>query len=219
MRRAKLVLVAFLLLSSAAGAAAASASAWTTNGPLNFTAHAPPARFTVANVVPRTVDCIGQGAGNRAVGTLNVLSGSPGTLLVGNLQLSFSDCSFGTLGPSVGVSCTTAELRGVSYSAATMTTTGEVRNLSCTLSFATYTGCTITVTGSGVSGRAFAVTYRNSTGRLLVQSGQTMTASWNGPCTFLYPSPGSGAATLSGVSSTVLPFDVVSLPWPSITDP
>jgi hypothetical protein len=238
MRNTKLfkIIMTFVLLCSASAAAGSTASAWTTNAAASgspFTATAPAALLRISPPGAATVglNCTGTVApGNRALGTLVALTGSPGTpkLLVSNLKLEWTNCTIA--GVPATVTCTnSAQLwaNGPATVGVSGTVNGEVRNLNCTVTAPAFSGCTVTIVGGGASGRAVFSDYSNAASTLtaLLSPAQTLQATWSSSCTFLpAPTPpetigGPAPATITNKGLTALVHRVTSAFKPVITDP
>jgi hypothetical protein len=207
-----------LLLCCTTAATASSAHAWTTNGPLNYTSNAPAALFSINTSPAIALDC---GGPNFANGVVNA-SATATPFNAATVNFAFNGCT--AAGFAMLMSCQTAQLWLTSYTAPV--STGEIRNFRCTLAIPSLTGCVVTYTGAGPSGRAFAVTYDNTTGRLTLLNPnpphlqqQYVTASWPSACSFLFGPAGSAATRITSLSYAQLAYQVTSTPKPSFTNP
>jgi hypothetical protein len=189
------------LVASLAGAA--TASAWTTNGPLNFTATTGAAKFGFSPGTPMT--CSGA---NSIQGKLQA-SGSP---YVADIRPVLTCASAGVPVPTACTALTSTSPLPAKFNAtgwAGGITTGTVTGVRCTV---TFLNCAVVVSGT------VGATYNNTGVFTIVVAGQTLT----------YTSAGSGCGALA-LSSGIAPLTnsgggnlvatVTSSPLPSIIHP
>jgi hypothetical protein len=184
-------------------ASASSASAWTTNGPGNFTATTGAARLT-ASPGP-VINCSGP---NNATGTLNAKSGAGSGLGLSTVTLTFAGCTVSGL-PVTVVCSPPAEFNGTSYSAPV--TTGTLSGIRCVFSIP---NCTVTMTGT------VGATYNNTTFKITILSaGQSLAYTASGSSCSALGFGASGVATLTNSSGGNLVYTVTSAFKPNITNP
>lgn len=214
----KLAMVSVLMLTASAAFGWSTASAWTTTaGGSSLAATAPTSKLTINTATPVGVQCTGTSASGNLLSLVNANNGLP-TKVSSTLTLTFTGCTAAGLAATVNCTGTAAELWAISYSGGI--TTGQVRNVTCSITVNSLPGCKITVVGSGASGVAVSVTYNNTTKQLIVSaSGQTLTASWTSACTILTPRPGSASATFTNLSNGALVYTSTATPAPVVTNP
>jgi hypothetical protein len=183
-------------------ASASSASAWTTNGPFNFTATTGATRLT-ATPGP-VLNCSGP---NSGTGTLNAKSGAGSGLGLATVTPRFNGCT--VAGLAFTVSCAAAELNGSSYVAPT--TTGTISNLDCTISIP---NCTVTVTGT------VNADYNNTSFQLTVTSaGQALSYTATGSSCSALGFAANGAADYTSGTGGNAVYTVTTTPKPVVTNP
>lgn len=219
----KLTMMSILMLTATAAFGWSTASAWTTTaGGLSLAATAPTSKLTINTASPVGVQCTGTSTSGSLLSTSSTVVESP-EKLSSSLTLTFTGCTAAGLAASVNCSGAAPELWGNSYTSGV--TTGEIRNVLCSITVTSLPGCKITVTGTGTNGRAVYGTYANATGQLTVlnpTSGtqiQTLTASWNSSCTILTPRPGSASANFTNLSNGALVYTSTASPKPVVTNP
>jgi hypothetical protein len=196
-------LLKLLMLISVVASSTSSASAWTTNGPFNFTMTTGALRIQ-ANPGP-PLNCSGP---NNIVSSLKARSGAlSGIALAADLQMHWNGCSVSGL--AFTITCTpSTNLNGVSYSG--NTTSGTISNIHCVL---VMPNCTVTMTGT------LNVTYSNATFALtLLSLGQSLSYSATGSCAALGYAP-NGTYTWTNATGGNAVYTVTSSPKPQITHP
>ena len=202
-----------VMLCTASAAFASSASALTTNGPGTFSATAGTSRLVVTPPSPGTpfaITC----TDTRASGSL--IGPGPYTPAVNltptGLTLTFNSCT--AVGNPAVVSCTSsASTLWATANPSAGITPGEVRGVSCQITFPSFPNCRITVSPTNGAGtRVVSGQYANPTsttpGRLTVfAANQALTAQWStisgGSCPFLTPTNGTGTAQFGAPGSPI----------------
>jgi hypothetical protein len=205
----KILMLGAMVVSALASAGSASAANWTSNGPFNYTATAPTAKFDIHSPSNPLISC-------SAVSSTHNLNGPTGPVNTGpwntgNAALKFVSCTVAGAVYTVGCS-TTANLNAVSQIGTIVS--GSLSNISCTL---TRGSCVITLTG------AVPTDYNNSSGIMTMKAaGQSLFAWAPGACNAItgFTAAGGGGASAQLGSNTTpisnLAYTVTSSPKPNI---
>jgi hypothetical protein len=191
---------------------ASSASAWTSNGPLSFTATAPASRLALTGV-SAGINCTTTTSTGR-------LLGPSGTGKVADLSLAFSTCRAG--GFTANVSCPASSVNLTPTLISGSRVTGDVvdnTSTICTITVPSISGCTVTVTPANGIGSVVvrSGSYDDVTGILNVPTGtQALTAAWTSCGTLFGSASGSTAATFADSTGAALNYRVTSSPIPNI---
>jgi hypothetical protein len=189
---------------------AASASAWTTNGPLGFTATTGSTRLSFTP--GPAITCSGA---NDAIGNLFAKSSVASGARLADVQPRCGGCTVAGLACTVScVSLTStaplpARFNGTSFSGGV--TTGTVSNIDCTVAIPT---CTVTVTGT------VNATYNNATFQFTITgAGQTLSYTATGSTCGALGFAAAGAVDFATCVGSNVVYTVTSSPKPVITNP
>jgi hypothetical protein len=203
----KILLVGALLVSALASASSAAATSWSTNGPLNYTASAPPAKWALDSPSNPLTICTNVSATGSVASGLGAMGS---TFDAGPITHRLANCTIAGLVATVA--CSGAHL--IAESEAGPVISGHWNSFHCTI---TRGACVITVTGS------IPLQYDNTTGIFTVfAAGQSLLASAPAACNSWtgFTSASGGVAPFHiGSNSTPignLAYTVTSTPRPAI---
>lgn len=201
----KILILGAMVVSALASASSASATAWTTNGPLNYTATAPAAKVTIASPSNPVVICTTVSVTGNIVAT----GGNTGSSFdVGGVLPKFSSCTIAGLAGTVTCSNTA---RFIVIPPTSQPQQGHLTNISCIIQRGV---CAMTLTGEAT------VQYTNATNILrLFKAGQNLVLSAPAACSAITGAPSGGvwpATWFNNATNGDLDFTVTSTPKPNI---
>jgi hypothetical protein len=219
-RLMKVCIVGALLVSAFVGASSASAN-WTTNGDATGVAFSGSAGASKLGVTA-TGSTVGvQGitcTSSSNTGSLFGPSLASGSGIASVLPIFGGTCQ--VVGQTAAVKCGNATLNGLTYSAVTNVSAGNLTGISCVVAktsgacgnATTFTGGGITVTGT-VNG-----SYGNTSQQLTIDlAAQNLKASWNSTGCLQGTGTGSATGAFSNASGTALTYSVTSAFKPQAT--